>query len=483
MRKTPFIAMLAAALLGCCGTALANTGYSQDKPIARDNAPNEVYGVSGQEKPGAANANLFIFDDAQASHESLKNVIGGYATNETSAFDNKVTMSGGKVTELLVGGYATTGGQALDNSVVMTGGEMTGLIAGGYVNGNGNADRNTVVISSESQASQVYGGYTGKGHANSNTVTLSGGHVKDRLVGGASIWEGNACGNSVIVTGGSVENVCGAFFTKAQSITGNKVLISGGNVGTARAYTQRSSMVEYADNVIIMSGGTAGSLQFAERIHLAGAGFNGNIEGVENIAGQALNCGTVGSCDSIGIYGSQISGSSLSARVALNFHLMNGLLTEDAPMVTLGGTLSLSKDLTLSFDALDNMEWKPGDSVTLVNAGESMGIAPELLDREYNIYRYGDPAKTIMATARLELNQDNTVLKLTVQGIPEPATVMLGLPALAGLAARRRRMLPAAEKSLPIHADGQYSRSNKFFGRNVSKKRLNILAAAGIIQS
>ena len=440
MRKTPFTAMLAASLLGCCGAALANTGYSQDKPIARDNAPNEVYGVSGQEKPGAFYANLRIYDDAAATHESLKNVIGGYATNETSAFDNLVTMSGGKVTELLVGGYATTGGQAQDNSVVMMGGEMTGQIVGGYVNGNGYADSNTVVISSESQASQVYGGLTQYGLANSNTVTLSGGHVKDRLVGGASIWEGDASGNSVIVTGGSVENVCGAFFTKAQSITGNKVLISGGNVGTARAYSQHASKVEYADNVIIMSGGKANSLLNAERIHLAGAGFNGSIEGVKDIVGQALDCGSVESCDSIDIYGSQITATSLSARVALNFHLMNGLLTEDTPMVTLGGTLTLSKDLTLSFDALDSMEWKPGDSVTLVNAGKSMGIAPELLARQYNIYRYGDPAKTVMATARLELNQDNTLLMLTVQGIPEPATGTLCLLALAGLAARRRRM-------------------------------------------
>lgn len=189
-----------------------------------------------------------------------------------------------------------------------------------------------------------------------------------------------------------------------------------------------------------MSGGKANSLLNAERIHLAGAGFNGSIEGVKDIVGQALDCGSVESCDSIDIYGSQISGTSLSARVALNFHLMNGLLTEDTPMVSLGDTLTLSKDLTLSFDALDSMEWKPGDSVTLVNAGKSMGIAPELLARQYNIYRYGDPAKTVMATARLELNQDNTVLKLTVQGIPEPATGTLGLLALAGLAARRRRM-------------------------------------------
>lgn len=439
MRKTPFTAMLAATLLGGCGAALANTGYSQDKPIARDNAPNEVYGVSGQEKPGAFYANLRIYDDAAATHESLKNVIGGYATNETSAFDNLVTMSGGKVTELLVGGYLRNGGVAEGNSVVMTGGKMPGQIAGGYSYANGDVNANTVDISGDSQAVQVYGGITQNGFANGNTVTLSGGNITRDLVGGYSL-NGNVGGNTAIVTGGSVENVCGAFFSNAQSITGNRVLISGGNVETARAYSQHSSRAEYSDNVIIMSGGSAGALQFAERIHLAGAGFNGSIEGVKDIVGQALDCGSVESCDSIDIYGSQISATSLSARVALNFHLMNGLLTEDTPMVSLGGTLTLSKDLTLSFDALDSMEWKPGDSVTLVNAKESMGIAPELLARQYNIYRYGDPAKTVMATARLELNQDNTLLMLTVQGIPEPATGTLCLLALAGLAARRRRM-------------------------------------------
>ncbi len=439
MRKTPFTAMLAATLLGGCGAAFANTGYSQGGGVAMDNAPYDIYAKTAEASPGASRANLLIYEEAQARYASLKNVAGGYATNETSAYDNLVTMSGGNVTELLVGGYIRNGGVAEGNRVVMTGGKMPGQIAGGYSYANGDVNANTVDISGDSQAVQVYGGITQNGFANGNTVTLSGGNITRDLFGGYSL-NGNVGGNTAIVTGGSVKNVCGAFFSNAQSITGNRVLISGGNVETARAYSQHSSREEYSDNVIIMSGGSAGALQFAERIHLAGAGFNGTIEGVENIAGQALECGSVGLCDSIDIYGSQISGTSLSARVALNFHLMNGLLIEDTPMVTLGGTLTLSKDLTLSFDALDSMEWKPGDSVTLVNAKESMGIAPELLAREYNIYRYGDPAKTVMATARLELNQDNTLLKLTVQGIPEPATGTLGLLALAALAARRRRM-------------------------------------------
>ena len=441
MKKTLFTAMLIATLMGGGSAALANTGYSQDGGIAADNAPDDVYAVTAQESPGATLANLLVYDDAGADYESLKNVVGGYATNEAPAYDNLVTMSGGKVTELLVGGYVSSEGQARNNSVVMTGGEMPGTIAGGYVNGNGNADNNIVVIGTGSKADRVYGGYAGKGHANGNTVTLRGGQVANRLVGGASIWEGDASGNTVIVTGGSVEYLCGAFFSKAQSITGNKVLISGGNVGMARAYLQRSSMVEYADNVIVMSGGIADSLQFAERIHLAGAGFNGAIEGVETIVGQALDCGSVGSCDSIDIYGSQISGASLTARVALNFHLMNGLLAEAAPMVTLGGTLSLSKDLTLSFDAEEGMEWKPGDSVTLVEAQKGMTIAPEVLAKEYNIYQNGDP-ETIMATAKLELVQGQgttQLLKLSFQGVPEPTTVSLGLFALVGLCMRKRR--------------------------------------------
>ena len=437
MKKTLFTAMLAAALLGGGSGALANTGYSQDKEIAEDNAPNHIFAVTAQERPGAFHANLLIYDDEDAAYEALKNVVGGYATNETSAYDNLVTMSGGKVTELLAGGYVRNGGIAQGNSVVMTGGEMSGQIAGGYAFGNGYVNNNTVDIGGDSRAVQVYGGITQNGLADGNTVTLSGGNISRDLVGGYSL-NGDVGGNTAIVTGGSVENVCGAAFLNSREIKGNKVLISGGNVGAARAYSQHSTQVKFVDNVIIMSGGTAGSLQLAERIHLAGAGFDGTIEGVEHIVGRALECGTVGSCDSIDIYGAQISGARLTARVALNFHLMNGLLTEAAPMVTLGDTLNLSRDLTLSFDALDSMEWKPGDSVTLVSDALGITIDESLLNKEYNIYSHGHP-ETIVGTGKLELNQNNTVLKLTVQGVPEPATGTLGLLALAALAARRRK--------------------------------------------
>ena len=437
MKKTLFTAMLAAALLGGGSGALANTGYSQDKEIAEDNAPKHIFAVTAQERPGAFHANLLIYDDEDAAYEALKNVVGGYATNETSAYDNLVTMSGGKVTELLAGGYVRNGGIAQGNSVVMTGGEMSGQIAGGYAFGNGYVNNNTVDIGGDSRAVQVYGGITQNGLADGNTVTLSGGNISRDLVGGYSL-NGDVGGNTAIVTGGSVENVCGAAFLNSREIKGNKVLISGGNVGAARAYSQHSTNVEYADNVIIMSGGTAGSLQLAERIHLAGAGFDGTIEGVEQIVGRALECGTVGSCDSIDIYGAQISGTRLTARVALNFHLMNGLLTEAAPMVTLGDTLNLSRNLTLSFDALDSMEWKPGDSVTLVSDALGITIDESLLNKEYNIYSHGHP-ETIVGTGKIELEQSNTVLKLTVQGVPEPATGTLSLLALAALAARRRR--------------------------------------------
>ena len=439
MKNTLFNATLAAALLGSCSAAFANTGYSQDKKIAEDKAPNHIFAVTAESTPGAEGANLLIYDDDKARYESLKYVYGGYTTNEASASNNLVTMSGGKVTEWLGGGYASSEGQAWNNRVVISGGEITGTVAGGFANGNGDANGNTVDICGSCLVDKVYGGGTQNGSATGNTVTISGGRVKNYLVGGFSNGEGDVIGNKAIMTGGDVENLCGAFFTKAQSITGNKVLISGGNVGTARGYSQHSSKEKYENNVIIMSGGTAGVLQFAERIHLAGAGFDGTIEGVEHIVGQALDCGTVGYCDSIDIYGSQISGTGLTARVALNFHLMSGLLTEVAPMVTLGGELTLSRDLTLSFDALDCVEWEPGDSVTLVEAPNGMSIAPELLAKEYNIYQNGDPHKIIMATARLELNQDKTMLMLTVQKVPEPATGTLGLLALAALCMRRRR--------------------------------------------
>lgn len=443
MKKTLFTTMLASALLGGCGAALANTGYSQSTDIAVDSAPNHIYGVTSTDLKDALGADLTVYE-GDSGFESLQNVVGGYVGSGKSAYENQVTMTGGKVTEMLVGGYVGSGGIAVDNCVVMTGGDMPGVIAGGYVNGARYAVvSNTVVISGNSTATFVYGGYVATGNAENNTVVLSGGKVSRRLVGGCVVWEGDACGNTVIVNGGSAIDVCaGLSDLKANNIKGNKVVITGGEVETARAYNKHSFQTKYENNVIIMSGGKAGALMHAERIHLAGVGFSGAIEGVKEIEGKTLDCGSVGSCESIDIYGTEIFATGLSAGLALNFHLLAGQLTESAPMVTLSDTFRLSADLKLSFDALENMEWNPGDSVSLVQAQQGMTVAPELLAREYDIYENGDPKK-IMAVARLELEQglDTTqFLNLVlIREVPEPATGTLSLLALAALAARRRR--------------------------------------------
>ena len=104
-------------------------------------------------------------------------------------------------------------------------------------------------------------------------------------------------------------------------------------------------------------------------------------------------------------------------------------------------TFALTGDFEFSFDAVESMNWKPGDSVTLVSAQSIFALHPEELDKEYNIYQYGDPEKiNAIATGKLELNQDKTLLKLVVTStIPEPATGTLSLLALAGLCIRRRK--------------------------------------------
>ena len=72
-------------------------------------------------------------------------------------------------------------------------------------------------------------------------------------------------------------------------------------------------------------------------------------------------------------------------------------------------------------------------------------IDESLLNKEYNIYQYGDPSKDapiLEARAQLvlEQGQGNTqFLKLLVPKTPEPTTGTLSLLALAALAARRRK--------------------------------------------
>ena len=259
---------------------------------------------------------------------------------------------------------------------------------------------------------------------------------------------GDVKNNSLVMKGGAVNRLWGAAtYARLSVADGNSVVMTGGTVFD-------SVVGGYSEN--------SGASQNA--VYLVGKGGKATIRGVEYTGSDAgiqiKGAVQVGEChgsNSVGnaldIYGTDISIGSINTACTqlINFHIADAQLTSEyAPMITLtNAPLDLTGFLiptddnptpaqALTFDALGSLEYKPGTSVTLASAALGITIDESLLNKEYNIYSHGHP-ETIVGTGKLELNQNNTVLKLTVQGVPEPTTGTMGLLALAALAARRRK--------------------------------------------
>ncbi|MDY6291620.1 MAG: ESPR domain-containing protein, partial [Succiniclasticum sp.] len=171
-------------------------------------------GNSGSdENPVASGNNVSVAGTAQVTGL----VIGARdAYGSAVITDNTVTIDGSAVvTGDVIGGYGWGKDKTL-NKVYVKGGTVTGNVYGVELNssnsGTGNATSNEVHISGGTVSGSVYGGaMKGKvsGNANSNKVVISGGEVKTARAGsGDSVYggyseTGNANSNKVQVSGES----------------------------------------------------------------------------------------------------------------------------------------------------------------------------------------------------------------------------------------------------------------------------------------
>ena len=275
MKKTLFITMLTAALLG--GKVYANTGF-EGGIIRNLLGPHDLAGDNG-----AHGEKLRIFEDPESNYEALDNVFGYFGVGEDVwvSSGNVVTMEGG-IVQTVYGAY--TIGTVKEQTIWMKGGTVRGTICGGVSTTD---DHN---------------------YSWDNTVIVTGGKVGAIIGGQAEAQDdADASGNKVYITGLSAD--C------APSVCGGKVL----------AETRNG----------------AGS----NEVHLVGDGAAIFIEG-ERLEGHSMTLGDVQGAycprgergNSVHIYGSGIHARSVNHTQILNFHLVDGLATAEAPVLALSGT-------------------------------------------------------------------------------------------------------------------------------------------------
>ena len=377
MKKTLFITMLAAALVGSQAFAADPIPTTTDAEDRGDG----IYAGAYSETADVSRANVTINEEPEGGDDfSGSRVYGGYTGGEqATASNNSVTMTGGQVANV-VGGNSSSG-EASDNKVTMTGGQVSTLTGG---NGTTSASGNTAIMTGGSVGS-MYGGKSVK-DASGNIAIVAGDSVVSSVLGGGFIlMGGDAANDNKIYLVGK-----GATATIADA-QGNKATYTGGAI-----------------SLNIVSGGRC-SVSAGNSIDFYGTGITVSY--------------------------------SVQDMQILNFHIADGLRLSQEAMVslTLQG-LDLT-GVNLGFYNDDVQDWSAfdGKSITLVNAAQAITVGEGSMG-EVEI-KGADGATVATATLALGNENKSLVLgniKGTTP-VPEPTTGTLSLLALAGLCIRRRR--------------------------------------------
>ena len=261
MKRTMFITMLAAALLGAQGRAADEiptsiTGYThtqEDFPhllyygkysesgdvtggsvgiqadeSAEDQYNSEVYG--GFSASGSASANNVTIDSGRV----LK-IYGGQSYEEYVS-GNTVTMNGGRVDSWLYGGYSNKG-EVNGNSVTMNGGDPWKVLGGYSIYGDSVGNSISAIgVTPSSSYTTIYGGESSDGNAKGNKVSV----VESKFYwveGGMSLYR-HAQDNTVTITDSQIDTVYGGYAYGGQPYggepggdsTGNTVIIEGSQI-------------------------------------------------------------------------------------------------------------------------------------------------------------------------------------------------------------------------------------------------------------
>ena len=273
--------------------------------------------------------------------------------------------------------------------------------------------------------------YYGDGVDGSNVTISAGGTMDCSGITVYSSYQGSCSNNTITMTGGTVKEIIGADSSRGP-LTNNTIILAGGTVLGGAKFVGSYSDAVVANNKIVLvgEGGTYGDIQ-GNRISVGGGigvwDSHKTISNTFDIYGAGISVG--------GIFGMGFK--------SMAFHLSNNLLDGDVMLTT-----EILNTPNLSIDAVEALDWKPGQSITLLSNESEIVYFDDILNKEYDIKLQGTELQ--VATARLVLSEDNTQLKLVYlsggattplvpSNIPEPTTGTLSLLALAALASRRRR--------------------------------------------
>ena len=321
-------------------------GYSvRDNDLEVQNLPqtglNSAYGGEVAGRFGSVFGNTLDItgtDDHTSPSpvtRTLTNAYGGAITNANNAgtvggldkyAGNRAEVNGGTVTNLY-GGYTIGAGNVQGNIADVSGGEVTDAAYGGYTTGAGNVEENTVAVEGGVLKNAYGGASAGSGAVEGNGVSLTSGTVVNAY-GGNAAGSGEAIENSVEVDGASVTGTIYGAKTTTGKVSGNRVLIADGTIGTpatnstaavlGRVMGAQSDNGNVDGNSVTITGGT-----------IVGIVHGGAATGSGNVTNNAVNLGdkdnhnlsdaNLAAADLIG----SIKGTGTASGNALNVYAKN----------------------------------------------------------------------------------------------------------------------------------------------------------------
>ena len=235
-----------------------------------------------------------------------RNASGALPTGD--AVKNTVILSSGANASSVYGAdVRTRAGSASENRAEISGGTVTGNVYGAALSADsagGSATQNIAKVSGGSIGGNVYGASvpktSGTADVTQNTAEISGGSIGGSVYGGQNVGTGNADQNNVKLSGGSIAgSVYGGYAAGTGSAKDNSITITGGSIGHdiyggyAAGGKTTGNTVNIGDGSHALSAGTSivGTIYGGNQADVTGNTLNINAKGAS--AGSIAGFGSI----------------------------------------------------------------------------------------------------------------------------------------------------------------------------------------------